>query len=378
MATSLEVRGLRKTYHGGTLAVDGVTHAFTAGRITALLGPSGSGKSTTLWMVAGLTDPDEGAVILDGRDVTNVPAEKRDIGMVFQSYALFPHLSVADNVAFGLRARGVGKAERRRRAGEVLETVQMGRFAERRVASLSGGEQQRVALARALACRPKLLLLDEPLSALDAKLREELRLELFGFLRTLAVTTVYVTHDQAEALSLGDEVVVMKDGRVEQAGRPFDVYHRPANPFVARFLGSANIVEAEAAAPAGADELRLPFATIELAEPVPQGPCWAMLRPEDLEVVPPGEADFLAVFESAYFLGAHRRVHVRAGRVELLLDVPNDVALDGGARIPIRIRREKVVLWPKPPAPAATARPLPDGRLLEDTGPGAWASKSIN
>ena len=199
-------------------------------------------------MIAGLADPDAGAVLLDGRDVTNVPAEKRDIGMVFQSYALFPHLNVLENVAFGLRTRGMGKAERRARAREVLETVRMGGFENRPVDGLSGGEQQRVALARALAFKPRILLLDEPLSALDAKLREDLRGELFNLLRALALTTVYVTHDQAEALALGDELVVMREGRIEQSGRPADVYHRPASPFVARFLGAANLVAGDVSA----------------------------------------------------------------------------------------------------------------------------------
>ena len=339
----LEVRGLSKAYGRGRPAVASVSHVFPEGRISALLGPSGSGKSTTLWMIAGLTDPDAGAVFLDGRDVTNVPAEKRDIGMVFQSYALFPHLTVLENVAFGLRTRGVGRAERLARAREVLETVRMGDLGSRPVDGLSGGEQQRVALARALAFRPRILLLDEPLSALDAKLREDLRVELFGLLRALALTTVYVTHDQAEALALGDELVVMREGRIEQVGRPAEVYHRPASPFVARFLGAANLVAADVSA--GGDEVRLPFATLDAPAGAEAGPCWAMLRPEDLEVVGPAEADFTAALASAQFLGPVQRLRVFAGRQELLLDAPNDVAISDEARIPVRVKGEKIVLF---------------------------------
>jgi putative spermidine/putrescine transport system ATP-binding protein len=337
----LEVRGLSKAYGPERPAVVSVSHAFPEGRISALLGPSGSGKSTTLWMIAGLTEPDAGEVLLDGRNVTNVPAEKRDIGMVFQSYALFPHLNVLENVAFGLRTRGVRKAERMARAREVLETVRMGTFESRPVDGLSGGEQQRVALARALAFRPRILLLDEPLSALDAKLREDLRAELFSLLRALALTTVYVTHDQAEALALGDELVVMREGRVEQVGRPAEVYHRPASPFVARFLGAANLVAGDVSR----GGLRLPFATIDAPAGAEAGPCWAMLRPEDLEVVDPAEGDFTAALASAQFLGPVQRMRVYAGRQELLLDAPNDLAVGDEARIPVRMKREKIVVF---------------------------------
>ena len=353
----LEVRGLSKSYGPGRPAVLSVSHVFPEGRISALLGPSGSGKSTTLWMIAGLADPDAGTVLLDGKDVTNVPAEKRDIGMVFQSYALFPHLTVLENVAFGLRTRGVGKSERLARAREVLETVRMGAFENRSVDGLSGGEQQRVALARALAFRPRILLLDEPLSALDAKLREDLRAELFNLLRALALTTVYVTHDQAEALALGDELLVMREGRIEQAGRPAEVYHRPASPFVARFLGAANLVAGDVSA--RGDDLLLPFATIDAPAGAEAGACWAMLRPEDLEVVDPREADFTAALASAQFLGPMQRLRVFAGRQELLLDASNDLAIGDESKIPVRMKKEKIVVFPRsegetlptPPAP---------------------------
>jgi putative spermidine/putrescine transport system ATP-binding protein len=352
----LEVRGLTKTWGPGRPAVLSVSHVFPEGRISALLGPSGSGKSTTLWMIAGLTDPDAGSVLVDGKDVTNVPAEKRDMGMVFQSYALFPHLTVLENVAFGLRTRGVGRSERLARAREVLETVRMGGFESRPVDGLSGGEQQRVALARALAYRPRILLLDEPLSALDAKLREDLRAELFGLLRALALTTVYVTHDQAEALALGDELIVMREGVIEQSGPPAEVYHRPASPFVARFLGAANLVAGDVSAEG--DELSLSFGTLEAPPGAEAGPCWAMLRPEDLEVVGPADADFTAALASTQFLGPVQRLRLLARRQELLLDAPNDVSIGDETRVPVRVKREKIIVFPRragdaPPGPSA-------------------------
>jgi putative spermidine/putrescine transport system ATP-binding protein len=289
--------------------------------------------------------------------------------MVFQSYALFPHLTVLENVAFGLRTRGMGKVERRERAREVLETVRMGGFAGRPVDGLSGGEQQRVALARALAFRPRILLLDEPLSALDAKLREDLRGELFNLLRALALTTVYVTHDQAEALALGDELVVMREGRIEQAGRPAEVYHRPASPFVAGFLGAANLVAADVTA--GGDDLVLPFATIEAPAGSGPGACWAMLRPEDMEVVSEADADFTASLASSQFLGAIQRLRLFAGRQELLLDAPNDLAIGNEAKVPVRMKREKVVVFERAEGetPAGPSARPPDEAAVSDVFP---------
>lgn len=341
----LEIRGLTKSYRPGTAAVDGVSHGFAAGRITAILGPSGSGKSTLLWMIAGLTDPDEGRVLFDGTDVTDTPSEKRDVGLVFQSYALFPHLTALENVEFGLRARGVPTDARRARARETLALVRMAEFSDRRVDALSGGEQQRVALARALAFRPRVLLLDEPLSALDARLREELRGELLGLLKGLALTTLYVTHDQEEALSLGDELLVLRSGRLEQTGAPADVYRRPANAFVARFLGATNLVCATSSA--GGGELRLSFATLPVTSPVAPGRCRVMVRPEDLEVVRPGDEDFTASLVASAFRGSVRRLRVVAAGEELTVDAPNDLVLGDEARIPLRVRRGKMTVFPE-------------------------------
>ncbi len=354
MMSRLEVRGLSKFY-GGAAAVDGVSHAFAEGEITTIVGPSGSGKSTLLWMIAGLTAPDAGAVLLDGADITGLPAERRDIGMVFQSYALFPHLSVRENVEFGLRVRRILRSRRRELAREALRLVRLEELAERRIRELSGGEQQRVALARALAYRPKVLLMDEPLSALDAKLREQLRMEIAALLQGLRITTVYVTHDQVEAMSLGRELVVVHAGRVEQAGAPREVYRRPANAFVANFLGSANIFEAVCAGPPERPVVRLPFADVEAPEGAPVGECWAMVRPEDLEISSNGSGSIPCEFDALFFLGNQCRLRVRVGEWLLLADAPNHFTIGDTTRLELAVRPGKIVLWPRAAGPTALA-----------------------
>jgi ABC-type Fe3+/spermidine/putrescine transport system ATPase subunit len=244
---ALTLRQLRKTF-GPVVAVDGVSLEAAPGEFLALLGPSGCGKSTVLRMVAGLVDPDGGQVLLAGEDITRVPVHRRNVGLVFQSYALFPHMTVFENVAFGLRRRGLPRAELRPRVERMLELVRLGPLGARYPRELSGGQQQRVALARALVTEPRVLLLDEPLSNLDALLRDEMRVELKRLQERLGASMVFVTHDQAEALTLSDRVVVMDRGRIEQVGRPEEVYRRPATPFVARFLGRANFLPGTVAA----------------------------------------------------------------------------------------------------------------------------------
>jgi putative spermidine/putrescine transport system ATP-binding protein len=238
---ALSLRRLRKAF-GATVAVDSVSLDAAPGEFLSLLGPSGCGKSTVLRMVAGLVEPDEGHVVLAGEDITGIPVHRRHLGLVFQSYALFPHMTVFENVAFGLRRRGVDDAELRSRVERMLDLVRLGPLGGRHPRELSGGQQQRVALARALVTEPSVLLLDEPLSNLDALLRDEMRVELKRLQERLGTTMVFVTHDQAEALTLSDRVVVMESGRVEQVGKPEEVYRRPATPFVARFMGRANFL----------------------------------------------------------------------------------------------------------------------------------------
>ncbi|MFD0141949.1 MULTISPECIES: ABC transporter ATP-binding protein [unclassified Streptomyces] len=226
----------------GTFAVRDVELDIAPGEFFSLLGPSGCGKTTLLRMIGGFADPTEGSVLLDGQDVTGLPPDKRNVNTVFQSYALFDHLSLADNVAFGLKRRGVGRAEIRHRVADMLDLVQLGHLAARKPPTLSGGQKQRVALARALVNRPHVLLLDEPLAALDLKLRRHMQVELKQIQREVGITFVFVTHDQDEALTMSDRLAVMNDGRVEQCGTPEDVYERPTSSFTASFMGTSNLV----------------------------------------------------------------------------------------------------------------------------------------
>jgi putative spermidine/putrescine transport system ATP-binding protein len=236
--------GARKAY-GDVVAVDGVDLEIQPDEFFTMLGPSGSGKTTCLRLIAGFERPDDGRVELAGEDVTGLPPHERDVNTVFQDYALFPHMSVGENVAYGLKIRKVGAEERRRRMGEALEMVRLGGYEDRRPSQLSGGQRQRVALARALVNRPRVLLLDEPLGALDLKLRQQMQHELRTLQQEVRITFVYVTHDQEEALTMSDRLAVFNDGRIEQVGAPAEVYEHPANEFVAGFVGVSNIVERE-------------------------------------------------------------------------------------------------------------------------------------
>jgi putative spermidine/putrescine transport system ATP-binding protein len=247
---AISLRSLTKTFGSGdgeVRAVAGVDLDVVDGEFLTLLGPSGSGKTTVLRMIAGFELPTSGTILLDGADVTRVAPFDRDVNTVFQDYALFPHMNVQQNVEYGLRVKGVGRAERRRRATEALEGVRLAEYGRRRPAQLSGGQRQRVALARALVNRPKVLLLDEPLGALDLKLREEMQVELKGIQRQVGVTFVFVTHDQEEALTMSDRIAVFRAGRIEQVGTPAEVYERPATEFVAGFVGTSNVLGPAAA-----------------------------------------------------------------------------------------------------------------------------------
>lgn len=243
----IELVGVRKEFGDNVVAVEGADLAVADGELFAILGPSGSGKTTLLRLIAGFEAPTAGTVRLGGIDVTGLPPSRRDTNTVFQQYALFPHMTVAQNVEYGLRVRGVAKPERRRRAAEALEMVQLTGFSSRRPAELSGGQQQRVALARALVGRPRVLLLDEPLGALDLKLREQMQIELKAIQREVGITFVIVTHDQDEALTLCDRLVVLNRGRIEQIGGGREVYENPVNRFVADFVGTSNVLDGTAA-----------------------------------------------------------------------------------------------------------------------------------
>ncbi|MEX1172518.1 MAG: ABC transporter ATP-binding protein [Chloroflexota bacterium] len=248
--TFLQLSGVQKHF-GPVVAVQDFNLEATRGEFVSFLGPSGCGKTTTLRMIAGFEQPTAGTIHVDGEDITARPPNRRNVGMVFQSYALFPNMSVADNIGFGLKVRKHPSAQIRQRVGELLKLIHLEGRGDRYPFQLSGGQQQRVALARALAIEPQVLLLDEPLSALDAKIRVALRHEIRQIQRELGITTVYVTHDQEEALELSDRIVVMSEGRIEQVGTPFEIYNFPSTAFVASFVGTLNAVEARVADPAG-------------------------------------------------------------------------------------------------------------------------------
>src|SRR4051812_15066227 len=243
---SIRLVDLAKDF-GSVRAVDGVDLEIADGEFFSMLGPSGSGKTTVLRLVAGFEQPTRGAIELAGKDVTREPPHRRDVNTVFQDYALFPHMSVIENVEYGLRVKKVARTERRRRSAEALETVRLAGHAARRPHQLSGGQRQRVALARALVNRPKVLLLDEPLGALDLKLRREMQIELKEIQREVGITFVFVTHDQEEALTMSDRIAVFRDGRIEQVGTPVELYERPATPFTAGFVGTSNLLTGEIA-----------------------------------------------------------------------------------------------------------------------------------
>jgi spermidine/putrescine transport system ATP-binding protein len=328
------VRLERVTKRFGELtAVRALELDIARGEFFTMLGPSGCGKTTTLRMVAGFEEPDEGAVLLDGTDVTGLPAFKRPTNTVFQSYALFPHLSVEDNVAFGLRRKKVDKAEIRRRVTEELERVGLAGEAKRKPNQLSGGQQQRVALARALVNRPAVLLLDEPLGALDLKLRKGLQLELKGIQRDVGITFVYVTHDQEEALTMSDRIAVMNHGVIEQMDTPENVYERPRTTFVAGFIGVSNLMPGQVVSTnRGGAELRLDAGvTVRTA---PEGAtvgehCHAVVRPEKLEIHPGdggagGRPSVEGRMESSLYLGTATQVVVRlADGTAMTVLVPN-------------------------------------------------------
>jgi len=347
---SVELAGVTKRF-GNVVAVDDLSLEFGAGEFFTLLGPSGCGKTTTLRMIAGFETPSDGTIRIDGADVESLPPHRRPTNTVFQSYALFPHLSVADNVSFGLKRKKVAKAEISKRVAAELERVGLAAEAGRRPAQLSGGQQQRVALARALVNLPKVLLLDEPLGALDLKLRKGLQLELKRIQREVGITFVYVTHDQEEALTMSDRIAVMNGGRVEQVGDPEQVYERPATTFVAGFIGVSNLLPGVVA---GADEVRLDHGpTLQVpTEGLSTGErCHAVVRPEKLSIevlgsdgragtAEAGRPRIEGVVESSVYLGTATQIVVDlGGNVRMTVLVPNASEAErqrlpgGGARV---------------------------------------------
>jgi spermidine/putrescine transport system ATP-binding protein len=320
MAAGIELVGLTKRFgHGHAAAVDNIDLSVASGEFFSLLGPSGCGKTTTLRLIAGFEEPTAGRILLDGVDVSAVPPHKRKVNTVFQSYALFPFLSVFDNVAFGLKHAHVTKAELKKRVGDALALVDMSAFTTRRPSQLSGGQQQRVALARALVLNPAVLLLDEPLGALDAKLRRTLKVELKALQERVGITFIYVTHDQEEALTMSDRLAVMNAGRIAQIGTPREVYEEPADSYVADFLGAANLLEISITERSlgSASTLKLGEVTLTTTNEVPAGQgekAQAVIRPERVGVEPHGSAganQVPALVERVVYLGAATQLILR-------------------------------------------------------------------
>jgi putative spermidine/putrescine transport system ATP-binding protein len=341
--TSVSLRELTRAF-GAARALDGMSLEIAPGELVALLGPSGCGKTTALRIVAGFETADTGEVLIDGKDVSGMPAAKRDMGMVFQSYSLFPNMSALDNVGFGLRMRKANATVRRRKAGELLEMVglsaQSGQFPHQ----LSGGQQQRVALARALAIEPRVLLLDEPLSALDAKVRLQLREQIRTLQQRLGTTTLFVTHDQEEALSMADRVGVMRAGRLEQVAAPDELYDRPATAFVAEFVGTMNRLPGSL----GSDgrSVTVLGSTVPVQDGGPSsGPVTVLVRPENLTVAPAEGGNGIVFLRT--FLGATSRITVLlSGDLQVLVDVPSThaAAMTPGASVAVGVPSDPVLV----------------------------------
>ena len=341
---AVRIENCGKTFADGTHALEPATLEIARGETLVLLGPSGCGKTTMLRIIAGLELPDAGGkVLFDGKDMTSVPIEKRNVGMVFQSYALFPNMSVADNIGYGLKIRGMPGGERAKRVAELVALTNITGLENRRIDQLSGGQRQRVALARAVAIRPGILLLDEPLTALDAALRDRLRGELNRLLRALGITAIYVTHDQAEAMELGDRVVVMRKGAIAQIGSPREIYFAPKSRFVAEFIGAANIIEASVEN----GQLVLPGGRQPVGGDTNLAAAVAMVRPETIAIVDAGSAPLSGTIDSVSFTGDRQRIVVSgASHRPLTVDAPNTITAKAGERIGLAIAAEAVRLLP--------------------------------
>jgi spermidine/putrescine transport system ATP-binding protein len=384
MPGEVELRSLTKRYDE-SLAVDAINATINAGEFFSLLGPSGCGKTTTLRMIAGFVRPTAGEILLDGDDVAQVPPHKRNVHTVFQNYALFPHLSVFDNVAFGLKRKRTPKDELRRRVEEAITLVELSGYGDRRPSQLSGGQQQRVALARALVLRPAVLLLDEPLGALDAKIRKQLRIELKGLQEEVGITFVFVTHDQEEALSMSDRVAVMSKGKIEQIGTPSEVYEDPSTVFVADFLGISNLMDGavidacDGGCTVAIGDFRL---TAGCGDTAARGAVKVVARPERLTLLEHGaiaDNTLPGMVERTVYVGSNLQVMVRlVTGVQLQASITNTgqtTGMDQGTPVAVQIpadalrvlRDDTGEYTPEEPA-ASPEEPRPLERLRSPTG----------
>ncbi len=313
----IELKHISRTFEDGFAAVSDFNLEVKRGEFVTFLGPSGCGKTTTLRMIAGFDMPTEGDILLNGKDISKLPPNERPINTVFQRYALFPHMNIYENIAFGLKQKKMGREEIRRKVKKVLELVDLEGFEKRSVSTLSGGQQQRVAIARALVNEPEILLLDEPLGALDLKMRKEMQIELKAMHDELGITFIYVTHDQEEALTMSDKIVVMSEGKIQQIGTPEDIYNEPQNAFVADFIGESNIFNGIMT---GKLQARFAGGRFECVDDVAEGTqITAVVRPEDIELVKPSEGQIRGKVISVIFKGIHYEITVQSGKYELVI-----------------------------------------------------------
>ena len=340
----IELKNIVKTYDNGFTAVDGFNLEVKRGEFVTFLGPSGCGKTTTLRMIAGFEIPTSGEILLNGQDISKLPPNKRPINTVFQRYALFPHLNIFDNIAFGLKLKKFPKAEIVKKVKKVLEMVDLEGFEDRKVATLSGGQQQRIAIARALVNEPEILLLDEPLGALDLKMRKEMQIELKGMHDRLGITFIYVTHDQEEALSMSDTIVVMDGGVIQQIGSPTDIYNEPQNAFVADFIGESNIVDGVMLSDYNVEFQGMRCRCVDkgfgLNEPVD-----VVVRPEDIDMVPPGEGMLSGDVTSVTFKGVHYEIIVDIKGFKWMIQTTEKAEV--GDRIGISIKPDEIQIMKK-------------------------------
>ena len=313
----IELKHITKSFEDGFAAVNDFNLEIKRGEFVTFLGPSGCGKTTTLRMIAGFETPSSGEILLNGEDISHLPPHNRPINTVFQRYALFPHMNIYENIAFGLKQKKTPKAEIKKQVKKVLELVDLEGFEHRNVSTLSGGQQQRVAIARALVNKPEILLLDEPLGALDLKMRKEMQLELKNMHRELGITFIYVTHDQEEALTMSDKIVVMSAGEIQQIGTPEDIYNEPKNTFVADFIGESNIFNGIMT---GSMKARFAGGEFITVDDVKEGTqITAVIRPEDVQIVSPSEGQIKGVVSDVIFKGMHYAITVESGRYEMVI-----------------------------------------------------------